>query len=87
MIDKEKLIRALECHVNHECQITQFETCPYWSASKEPCSVQLSKDAIALIKEQEQEINFLKAMQSQTVKGMDELELGNIVGRTLGILR
>ena len=44
-------------------------------------------DAIILMKEQEQEISFLKAMQLQTVKGMDEQELGNIVGKTLGLMR
>ena len=44
-------------------------------------------DAIVLLKEQEQEISFLKAMQFQTVKGMDERELGEIVGKTLGLWR
>ena len=49
--------------------------------------VDLFMDVLELLKEQEQEISFLKAMQFQTVKGMDERELGQIVGKTLGLWR
>lgn len=51
------------------------------------CSTEIIEKVIALLNEQEQQISFLKAMQLQTVKGMDEQELGTIVGRTLGMFR
>ena len=44
-----------------------------------PMDTDTLKMLFDLLKECEQEINFLKAMQLQTTKGMDELELGNIV--------
>lgn len=46
-------------------------------------AIRAISDAIALLKKQEQEIAFLKAMQLQTVKDMNESELGRIVGETL----
>lgn len=42
------------------------------------------KEILALLKEQEREIAFLKTMQLQTVNNMNESELGRIVGETLG---
>ena len=41
-------------------------------------------EGVVLLKKQEQEIAFLKAMQLHTVNDMNESELGRIVGETLG---
>ena len=79
MPDREKVIKGLE-----QCISTDktCEGCPYEGTT---CTTTLNADALELLREQEQEISFLKAMQLQTIKGMDENELGNIVGKTLGL--
>ena len=45
------------------------------------------KILLDLLKEMESEIAFLKGMQLQTARSMNEEELGSTVGRMLGLLR
>ena len=55
MIDREKVIKALEiCGSDKRCT-----GCPYY---EEHCSVALSNDALALLKEQEERIKQLESM-------------------------
>ena len=80
VIDKEKVMTWLSD--------VSLRPCDYVSDEYSADEVErYSNDALALLKEQEQQICFLKAMQLQTVQGMDEQELGSIVGKTLGTMR
>ena len=55
-MDREKVIKGLECIVtNGKCDLFN---CPYWDASS--CINAVSSDAIALLKEQAEEIERLK---------------------------
>jgi hypothetical protein len=45
----------------------------------------IAKAVLALLKEQEQEIAFLKKMQLQTIGNMSEEDIGNSVAKILGI--
>ena len=60
MADREKVIKGLEC-----CIANRHNNCPYKSTDKgidkvTSCTTYLMKDAIALLKEQEQRINELE---------------------------
>jgi hypothetical protein len=82
MVDMEKVIKGLTmCRLGH-CDYR----CPYVDINV-GCKNQLNDDALALLREQGEEIKFLKEMQLRTVKGMDENELGRIVAKTLGEFR
>lgn len=47
--------------------------------------IEYINDGVELMNNQGKEIKFLKEMQLRTIKGMDESELGQIVGKALGI--
>lgn len=60
IIDKENVIKALEC-----CSTTNCTDCPYTKNGKVDifditCSINMAKDALALIKELTQEIKGLE---------------------------
>lgn len=59
MIDREKVIRGLEC-CKEACAIG---CCPYWNGSitDGSCMLKLHANALALLKEQEAEIDSLNA--------------------------
>jgi len=54
MIDRNKVIRGLECHAGL-CS----ESCPYYTKT-DYCVEELCKDAIAILKEQEGKIEQLE---------------------------
>jgi hypothetical protein len=99
MADMEKVIKALECRKNADkrcgnpCEETGM--CHYATAVRDIngeiyrpfiCDRErICTDALALLKEQKQEIEFLKAMQLQTVHNMTEEDIGNAVARVLGL--
>ena len=84
VMDREKIMNGLQAIAeNKACQ----NCCYPYMGHGVICGQEIARDAISLLKEQEKEISFLKAMQLQTVKGMDERELGEIVGKTLGLWR
>ena len=53
--EKEKVIKAIECCVvNHtRCFDDNDKLCPYFSTKVYMCEIELLKDALALLKEQE----------------------------------
>lgn len=55
MLDKEKIIKAIECCIinNTRCFDNNDKLCPYFSTKVYMCEIQLLKDALALLKEQE----------------------------------
>ena len=69
MPDREKVIKDLEFCVNGHYKV----------------ELSLATKILALLKEQEQEIQFLKAMQLQTVNYMNEEDLGTAVAKSLGL--
>ena len=83
MIDVERLLKGLEyCQgVMWCCDHDADENCPY----RVDCMSQMQRDAVSVIKSQQAEIAFLKGMQLQTVKDMDDVELGRSVGKMLGM--
>ena len=76
MLDQEKVISGLEI---------QLEDLKKYADNDQPLSLtqERAQEIIAMLKEQEQEIKFLKGMQLQAFKGMDENKLGQLVGETL----
>lgn len=77
MADTEKVIKEFEAFVNGHCP----------SDFKHVCHIELMETVLALLKEQKEEIAFLKAMQLQTVKNMNKSELGSVVKRTMDLFR
>jgi len=68
MLDREKVINGLEC-----CsQEIKCGFCPYWNDDTEgfACSTNLAKDALALLKEQEEEIENLKQTAQSMMEGV-----------------
>lgn len=64
MTDREKVIKALECHVNGHPH-TRCHKCPYWGTGPHgasECSV-LAADALALLKAQEPRVMTLEEIQ------------------------
>ena len=51
MIDREKVIKGLECCAKDNCTITDI--CPYGKEDAGSCIERLCADALALLKEQE----------------------------------
>ena len=51
MIDREKVIKGLECHADRTNLSCNIAKCPYYELDF--CGVRLSQDALALLKEQE----------------------------------
>ena len=76
MADRENVISGLEI---------QLEDLKKYADNDQPLSLtqERAQEIIAMLKEQEQEIKFLKGMQLQAFKGMDENKLGQLVGETL----
>ena len=62
MIDKEKVIKGLECCGNHKREYS-CSNCPYeeygWEGNPSECTEILAVQALALLKEQEQTIENL----------------------------
>lgn len=57
MADIERVIKGLNCHINHDCR---GNSCPY--ANNDACASDLLLDAIELLKEQREEIdNWIEA--------------------------
>lgn len=83
MADIKEVITALElCNRTDSCGGSK---CPYHDKKLViPCFMKVRLDALELLKEQQAEINFLKAMQLKTVHNMSEQELGEIVKDVLG---
>ena len=54
-----------------------------WSDRGASPYIDAIKDALALIKEQEAEISFLKGMQLKTIHNMSEEDIGNAVAELL----
>ena len=86
-MDREKVIKGIECCITNRtrCFDKNNKLCPYFGEKYLDCTSELLSDVLSVLKEQEQEINFLKSMQLQTTKGMSEQELGNMIGKTLGL--
>ena len=85
MIDPEKIKAALEICQN-VCDVTQCRECPYKSDGGFACGCKdsLTRDALILIKQQEQEIRFLKGVQRDMVGRVSNLEdLGRMVKKNL----
>ena len=82
MADMEKIIKALECC--SQPAIRKCIECPYESYCYHDslCDIAIH-DALVLLKEQEAEIAFLKAMQLQTVHNMSNGDIGNAVRNVL----
>jgi hypothetical protein len=83
MPDREKIIKGLTA-----CRKTFCESCPYNATDVKNtnpiCLInEMLSDAIDLLKEQEAEIAFLKAMQLQTVHNMSNEDIGNAVRNVL----
>ena len=53
MIDRGKVIKGLECHADRTNLSCNIAKCPYYELDF--CGVRLSQDALALLKEQENE--------------------------------
>ena len=55
MADKAKVIKAIECCVvnNTRCFDDNDKLCPYFTTKVYMCEIELLKDALALLKEQE----------------------------------
>lgn len=53
MIDREKVIKGLECHISRKCETdaVKHEICPYWEHDN--CGNRVMYDAMVLLKEQE----------------------------------
>ena len=68
MPDREKVIKGLEYHLK-ELSVgkTCFE-CPY--CGNNPCEIHLITDALALLKEQEEEIENLKQTAQSMMEGI-----------------
>ena len=81
MADIEKVIKGLESCKHPFCQTAD---CPYAPWDRDlTCKDELFDDALELLKEQEAEIAFLKAMQLQTVHNMSNEDIGNAVRNVL----
>ena len=61
-MDREKVIKAIECCVvnNTRCFDDKDKLCPYFSTKVYMCEIELLKDALALLKEQEERIKKLE---------------------------
>ena len=80
--DIEMVLKGLECCSNP--QGDDCDNCPYNEVGYcAECTSSLAKDALELLKEQEAEIAFLKAMQLQTVHNMSNEDIGNAVRNVL----
>lgn len=86
-MDKQKIIKALElCSKDtpiDEC----INACTYYNCGNEygTCTQSLMRDALELLKSQEQEIDFLKQMQLSIIQNtkMDEQTLGMMVSHNM----
>lgn len=58
MVDREKIIKGLECCAKDNCTITDI--CPYGKEDAGYCIERLCSDALALLKEQEARIRELE---------------------------
>ncbi len=84
-MDREKVIKGLECCSmrNGTCKYAQEPICPYVESCRAKDYSALQRDALELLKEQEAEIAFLKAMQLQTIHNMSNEDIGNAVRNIL----
>ena len=73
MINKEKVINGL----THCAPSAQCESCPYFTGVVSACIDSLMIDALELIKELKEEIDFLKFRQSHDIIGMRDSQ-GNL---------
>ena len=53
MIDKEKVIKALELEVEYPCTWECASGCPYYGTTDNDCYTQVALDVLELLKEQE----------------------------------
>ena len=63
MIDREKVIKGLECCAKDNCSIN--DTCPYGKEDASYCLERLSADALAMLKEQAEEIQEVRRENSR----------------------
>ena len=77
-MDREKVIRAIECCTNKVCIYTDTEKeCPYWEMCDkyfEDCTTALAKDALALLKAQEPRVMTLEELADWHKKPESERE-------------
>lgn len=79
MPDREKVIKSIECCVvNHvRCFDDKDKLCPYFNTKVYMCEIELLKDALALLNEQEDTINELQNaygyLQKQFFEAQDKL--------------
>jgi hypothetical protein len=54
-MDREKVIKGLECCIQSDIGVFCSEDCPYYDVDDEDnsCETQMKQDALALLKEQE----------------------------------
>lgn len=60
MIDKEKVLKGLECCADRTGKLCK--TCPYDFIHNENCMGDMARDALELIKEQEEKIKGLSTL-------------------------
>ena len=66
-MDREKVIKGIDiCLQRFHCG----EDCPYYNDAKNGCMEQLREDALALLKEQEAEIENLKQTAQSMMEGI-----------------
>lgn len=61
MVDREKIIKGLECCAKDNCTITDI--CPYGKEDAGYCIERLCSDALTLLKEQEERIETLESLR------------------------
>jgi hypothetical protein len=80
-VDREKVIRSLETAVKNFERYSGDEYGREYDYAR--VEVETLEDALALLKAQGEEIAFLKHMQRQMVRGIDNQTLGEMVERAV----
>ena len=75
MPDREKVIKAIECCVvNHtRCFDDSDKLCPYFSTKVYMCEIELLKDALALLKEQEAVVRCKDCVRKEKIEGTENI--------------
>ena len=84
MPDRKKIINGLECCTDG-FMMCKRERCPYYGKAPidSTCRIELEKDALALLKEQEEEIENLKQTAQSMMEGiclLKEQEAKQVIG-------
>lgn len=59
-MDREKVIKGLECCTS---QYTRCDICPYWVHPGVPYCTEMKRDALQLLKEQQERIETLESLR------------------------